>query len=353
MLGPVLVAAVAVAALPRATGTAQAGGDGPAAKGPVTILWVGDTTPGSYVGLPPGDGEGLFSGVRARLRGAGIAAGNLEGTLAEGGASKCGAAWPDGTCFAFQAPPRYAKGLRSAGFDVMNMANNHAMDFGRRVYWGTVRALRAQRIARTGAPGLITVLERNGTRVAFVGFSAYHWTNPMTDLARTRTLVRRAATRADVVVVIMHAGAEGSDRTHVPHGREVAFGEDRGDTRAFAHTAIDAGADLVLGSGPHVIRGIERYHHRLIAYSLGNFASQGTFARGGVLSLSGMLEVQVDPDGHVLGGRWKALELTGQGRPVADPVHMSTYLVRRLSRQDFGARAWPIAVDGRLAPVSG
>ncbi len=346
---PVLLAGATVALLPRATGTARAGGEEPAAKGPVTILWVGDTTPGSYVGLPDGDGDGLFSGVRARLRGAGITVGNLEGTLSEGGASKCGTAGPGGTCFAFQAPPRYAKGLRRAGFDVMNMANNHAMDFGRRAYWGTVRALRAQRIARTGAPGLITVVQRNGTRVAFVGFSAYHWTNPMTDLARTRTLVRRAATRADVVVVIMHAGAEGAGQTHVPYGTEVAFGENRGNTRAFAHAAVDAGADLVLGSGPHVVRGIERYHRGLIAYSLGNFASQGTFARGGVLSLSGMLELQVDPHGRVLRGRWKALQLTGQGRPVADPTHVSTWLVRRLSREDFGARAWPIAADGLLA----
>ncbi len=347
-----LIAAAAGAPVLRATATAHAGDQRPVAKGPVTILWVGDTTPGSYAGLPPGDGGGLFSGVRARLHGAGITVGNLEGTLSEGGSSKCGAAGPGGTCFAFQAPSRYARGLRRAGFDVMNMANNHAMDFGRSVYWGTVRALRAQRIARTGAPGLITVVERNGTRVAFVGFSAYHWTNPMTDLARTRTLVRRAATRADVVVVVMHAGAEGSDRTHVPYGDEVAFGEDRGNTRAFAHTAIDAGADLVLGSGPHVVRGVERYHHRLIAYSLGNFASQGTFARGGVLSLSGMLEVQVDPRGRVLGGRWKALRLTGAGRPIADPVHLSTWLVRRLSLEDFGARAWPIGVDGRVAPVA-
>ncbi len=316
----------------------------------LTILWVGDTTPGSSWGLPAGDGEGLFSAVKARLQGADIAVGNLEGTLAGGGSSKCGAAPSNasGICFAFRAPARYARGLRRSGFDVMNMANNHAMDFGPRVYWGTVRALRAQHLRRTGAPGLITVVRRHGTRVAFLGFSAYHWTNPIGDLRRVRALVHRARSRADVIVVLMHAGGEGEGQTHVPHGAEIAFGENRGKTRAFAHTAIDAGADLVLGSGPHVVRGVERYHRRLIAYSLGNFASDGVFASGSVASLSAMLEVRIDGQGHVLTGRWKSLRLVARGTPVPDPAHASLRLVRDLSRADFGAGAWPIRSNGRL-----
>ena len=345
-----LVAAGAVVFLPRVVSSSAEPVAPTDAHRSLTILWVGDTTPGSSWGLPPGDGAGLFAAVKARLRGADIAIGNLEGTLSEGGSSKCGAGPSNasGICFAFQAPARYAGGLRRAGFDVMNMANNHAMDFGRSVYWGTVRALRAHRLRRTGAPGLITIVQRNGTRVALIGFSAYHWTNPMTDLRRVRVLVHRAKRRADVVVVLMHAGGEGEGQTHVPHGSEIAFGENRGDTRAFAHTAVDAGADLVLGSGPHVVRGVERYHRRLIAYSLGNFASDGVFSSGSVASLSGMLEVRVDHDGHVLTGRWKSLRLVGRGTPVPDAAHASVRLVRELSRADFGAGAWPIGRDGRL-----
>ena len=104
----------------------------------------------------------------------------------------------------------------------------------------------------------------------------------MADDAAVQALVARAAAQADVVVVFFHAGAEGSDQTHVPAGPETAFGEYRGDSRHFARVAIDAGADLVLGSGPHVLRGLELYRGRLIAYSLGNLAGYRNFSTAGL-----------------------------------------------------------------------
>jgi len=321
-------------------------------NGSVSILWVGDTTPGSYVGLPPGDGDSLYARVKGRIQSAGIATGNLEGTLSTGGSSKCGPGGASGNCFAFQAPPRMARGLRRAGFDLMNMANNHAMDFGGGAYQSTVRALSSQKIAWTGAPGRITMLRRNDTKVAFIGFSAYSWSNQVTDLGAAQRLVQRATRTADVVVVLMHAGAEGEDQVHVPHGLEMAFGENRGNTRAFAHAVIDAGADLVLGSGPHVVRGVERYHNRLVAYSLGNFAAKGAFHRGPVSSLSGMLQVQVDAHGRVLWGRWKSLRLQGEGTPTPDRSRASLTLIRRLSKADFGAGAWRISSSGLLAEAT-
>ena len=111
-----------------------------------------------------------------------------------------------------------------------------------------------------------------------MGFSPYPWSAPLNDIPAAADLVRRAARRADVVIVLMHAGAEGADQIHTPYGTQYFFGEDRGNVRAFAHAMVKAGADLVFGSGPHVIRGIERYRDRLIAYSLGNFAGWGNFA---------------------------------------------------------------------------
>jgi hypothetical protein len=146
----------------------------------------------------------------------------------------------------------------------------------------------------------------------------------------------------------MHAGAEGADKTHTPKGVESAFGEFRGSPRAFAHAMIDAGASAVLGSGPHVIRGVERYKGRLVAYSLGNFAGWGNFRTSGTSGLSGLLTIRVDRRGNVLGGRWLSLKLADSGAPVVDPKHASTDLVRKLSRQDF-ADPWPIAADGSLA----
>ena len=180
-----------------------------------------------------------------------------------------------------------------------------------------------------------------------MGFSPYPWSAPLNDLPAAAALVRRAAHEAQVVVVLMHAGAEGAGETHTPHGPEYAFGEDRGDVRAFAHAMVDAGADLVLGSGPHVIRGIERYRGRLIAYSLGNFAGWGNFGLGGTLSLSGLLTVDIDGAGRIHGGSWRSLYVAQPGVPTVDSSDASLKLVRSLSAADF-AHTWPLDSQGRF-----
>jgi hypothetical protein len=306
--------------------------------GPITIEWVGDITPGSAMGVPPGDGGVQFAGVRRRLRAADLTFGNLEGTYSVGGDSKCGGQ-AGHACFAFQAPLDHAVALRRSGFDAVNLANNHAWDFGARGQAQTLRALRRAGVAATGRPGEITIVRRGRLRVALLGFAAYPWAASLTDLARVRRLVRRAGAAADVVVVAMHAGAEGADQTRVPVGTEVAFGEDRGDSRRFAHAAVDAGADLVVGSGPHVIRGIERYHGRVIAYSLGNFAGWNNFGLGGPLSESGILRVKLTADGVPLSTHWIPIRLTGPGIPEIEHNGESKKLVEQLSRADFGRAA--------------
>jgi len=315
---------------------------------PVNIGWVGDITPGSQYGLPANGGASLFANVRGTLRAPDLMAGNLEGTLSSGGASKCGAGAAN--CFAFQAPPANARALGAAGLDVVNLANNHAFDYGEAGRTQTLGALTAARVAFTGLPGDVRVLTRRGVRVAFVGFSTYRWTTSMDDQQAVRALIDQAAVLADVVVVFFHAGAEGSDRTGVPVGREWAFGEDRGDSRAFAHLAIDAGADLVLGSGPHVVRGMETYRGRLIAYSLGNFAGVHNFASGGTLSVSGVLAVRVDRRGRLRNGWWHGIALDASGTPHPDQG-ASRALVAQLSTRDFGAAAPRLLPSGRILPA--
>jgi len=314
---------------------------------PLTLVWGGDLTLGSSYGLPPGNARGLLAAVAPTMRRADVTAVNLEGTLGAGGASKCpprGA--PD--CFAFQAPAANAAALPRAGVDVVNLANNHAWDFGALGMGQTVNALRAQRVRFTGRPGEIAYSDLEGARVAFLGFSSYPWTSPIRDLVAVRRLVRQAARNANVVVVFMHAGAEGARQTRTPLGEEEAFGEQRGNVRAFAHTAVDAGADLVLGSGPHVLRGIEVYRGRAIAYSLGNLAGYKNFARGGPLSLSGLLRVTIAADGALTGGRLVPLELVGPGVPVLDRRHAAVRLVAGVSGLDFGRRAVRLSPSGRI-----
>jgi hypothetical protein len=317
----------------------------------VSIAWVGDMSLSRELGLPPARGAGPLEPVRRRLEDADLALGNLEGTLGSGGGSKCGR--KSKNCFAFQAPARFAGTYARAGFDVLNVANNHAADFGPAGEARTLAALYGAGVGAAGPPGHVELRTVRGVRVALLGFAPYPWAAPLTDIPKAVELVRRAAGRADLVVVMMHAGAEGTDRTHTPKGRERAFGEDRGDTRRFAHAVVDAGADLVLGSGPHVLRGVERRRGRLIAYSLGNFLGFNTFEGGGVLSLSGILRVELDGTGALRGARWVSIRLTAAGTPAIDPARASAKLVSSVSRADFGAAAMRVTGDSRLVPAAG
>ena len=314
--------------------------------GVVAIVATGDIVMGSTPNLPPDGGRSFFSDVQTDLAGD-VVLGNLEGTLSTGGSSKCGVA--STSCFAFHTPPSYARWLARAGFTVMNLANNHAFDYGEEGLQQTIAALDRADLLYTGRPNQITVQKVGDIRVATVGFAPYPWAASLTDLAAAKRLVRAADRVSDVVVVTMHAGAEGRDRQHVRPGTERFLGENRGDPVRFAHAVVDAGADLVVGSGPHVLRGMEWYKRRLIAYSLGNFAGYDVFSLGGPLSTSGILRVTLDGAGRFETGRLVPTHMVGAGLPALDPSEAAHGLVRTLSREDFGPRGVRVSRDGILS----
>lgn len=317
----------------------------------VSIAAVGDIVMGTTTyGLPPDGGQTFFDAVDQELRGD-VVLGNLEGTLSTGGSSKCGSG--SSNCFAFRTPPSYAKWLERAGFDVLNLANNHAYDYGQTGFRQTKQALARAGLRFTGPPGKILLVDAGPVRVALVGFASYPWANDLTDIAAAKRLVRKAAARADVVVVTFHGGAEGADKTHVKPGTEYFLGENRGDPVRFSHAVIDAGADLVVGHGPHVLRGMEWYKGRLIAYSMGNFGGYGVFSLGGPLSISGILQVTLRGDGSWVRGELVPTQLVGKGVPALDPAERAHGLVRELSRADFGRRAVRVSPTGQLRPPRG
>jgi hypothetical protein len=312
----------------------------------VTLTAVGDMSLGITPSLPP-DPATYFEAVEPELKhGAQIVFGNLEGTLTTATASKCGAA-PSADCFAFRNPPTYARYFKRAGFTVLNDANNHSHDFGAAGQAQTVRAIHAVGLAQTGLPGEITRVTANGVPVAFVAFAPYDYTASLLDLPAARALIRQAAREARIVVVYMHAGAEGSDADHVTGREETYLGEDRGNPEAFAHMAIDAGASLVIASGPHVLRGMQFYKGHLIAYSLGNFAGYHNFAIEGDLIMSAILRVRLSSSGRFEQGRLYPVLLAGAGRPV--PGGGAISFVAGLSAADFGASAARIQPSGVIS----
>lgn len=295
--------------------------------------------------LPP-EPASYLDPVRPLLRGD-VVFGNLEGTLTDVAESpKCGAGSSE--CFAFRAPPEYARYLAAAGFTVMSNANNHSYDFGEAGEAETIEALRDAGIKQTGLPGEITVLSLGGMKVAFLGFAPYANTASLNDVDSAQALVRWATKKADIVVVAIHAGAEGSDAQHVTGAEEIYLGEDRGNPEAFAHAAIDAGADLILGSGPHVLRGMEIYRHRLIAYSLGNFSGYHNFTLEGPLGESIVLRATLSAQGAFLSGHLASLRLVEYGRPVPDPDGAAAADIAALSRDDFGPSAIRVGAGGRI-----
>jgi hypothetical protein len=351
-LGPIAVTALAlggreVAASAEAAPTpAKAAAPPPRPLPEVEITAVGDVSLGRAGSLPT-DPSRLFAGVRRTLRGD-VVLGNLESALSDGGSAKCDAGSTG--CFSFVVPSASARSLRQAGFSVMSLANNHTRDAGVEGLDSTVAALRAAGIATTGRSDEIAVVRAGGVRVAVLGFAPYAWASDLLDLDEARRLVRAAAARADVVVVNMHAGAEGTAYAHVRPGPEWYLGERRGDPVAFAHVVVDAGADLVVGNGPHLLRAVEWYRGRLIAYSLGNFSSHRNFDLTGPLGTSAVLQVRLRPDGTWAEGRLVPVRLRGTGWPVPDRDRTALGLVRGLARADVGPRAPQLAPDGSLRP---
>ncbi len=313
---------------------------------PVTLNWAGDIALSSERGLPPDGLVASLAPVASALHSGDATIGNLEGTLSEGGASKCAGA-DDGSCFAFQAPSAMAGELRRGGFSIVNQANNHSLDFGVEGRQQTIAALRQYGLPYTGLPGQVTTLSLHGTRVAFVGFAPYRYTASLLDIPAAQALVRAARREARLVVVIIHAGAEGATATRVPAGDETFMGEDRGDARAFAHAVIDAGAAAVIGSGPHVVRGIENYRGHLVAYSVGNFVGYHTLGHGGVLSAAGILQFTLAPDGRLRTGRWVSVALI-DGLPRLDRSNSVAQFVAELSAEDFPADHFSFTPTGRF-----
>ncbi len=300
--------------------------------------------------LAPDDGAHLLDGVRDWLRDADLTFANLEGPLCDSGeSSKCKGKAP-GRCYAFRSPTHYAAYLADAGLDLASTANNHAGDFGEECRRETERALDGIGVAWSGPKGSIGTATARGLKVGLVAFHTSSATNDVNDLAQAKAVVKQAKASHDLVVVSFHGGAEGPKFTHVVKGVERYFGENRGDLPAFAHAVIDAGADVVLGHGPHVLRGLEVYQGHLIVYSMGNFATYGRFELSGVQHVAAVVEVELARDGRFLRGKLLPTVQEGKGVPKPDEKGEAIRLLQQLSKADFDGTAPLIADDGSFSP---
>ena len=298
-------------------------------------IMMGSTYPHNY--LPPEDGNQLFSQVQNFFRGGDVVFGNLEGPMIDGGRPcKCGKG--SSNCYEFRMPTRYVKHLTRAGFNAMSIANNHAHDFGQQGQMSTMDTLRKHDIEPVGGEA-VGHLQIKGQRVAMVGF-AHRGRNlayPIQDIQAAKRIVSDLKRHNDLVIVSFHGGAEGSSAAEVADRTEFFCGENRGNVVQFARGVIDAGADMVLGHGPHVLRAMEIYKGKLIAYSLGNFLTYELFGTGGLCGQSVVLRATIDAaTGKFIKGTLVPIKLTAKGLPRPDPSMAATAQVKNLTRRNLG-----------------
>lgn len=244
----------------------------------VSLAFVGDVLLGSTVaGLLERHGYDYpYAHVKEQLQQADLTIANLETPITDRGE-------PADKEYVYRSSPSVLPAFREAGFDVVNLANNHILDYGKEGLLDTFRHLKEADIAYVGAGKngqeafAPAYFERNGIRIAVLGFShvvpttdwkardmserepsGHPGVAPTYDHTRPVEVIERAGEHADLVIVLVHWGKE---REELPADYQVDL----------ARRYINAGADLIVGTHPHVLQSYEHYKGKWIAYSLGNF----------------------------------------------------------------------------------
>lgn len=192
--------------------------------------------------------------------------------------------------FTFRADPKYLQLLNYCGINIVSLANNHSLDFGTIALEDTMSSLYQRNILYAGAGKNMdeaskpVYINKNNTKVAIIASSHVipdvSWnagpnkTGLATtyDPARIITEIHKARSESDIVVCYIHWGEEGKTQP-VDYQKNLA------------HSYIDNGADIVIGSHPHVLQGIEYYKNKIIAYSLGNLVFTDMYKKTAILKI--------------------------------------------------------------------
>jgi hypothetical protein len=294
--------------------------------------------------------DSLLAPLRPLLEDADIVLLNVEGAVGDGPINRRKCAPGSTACYAFRMPAASAGAMRRVAEHaavIGNVANNHARDdgdIGRRI---TLRGLADAGVQVTGVDTLATVVATaRGDTVAFLGFAQWVGPDPR-NLSAVRRHVRRAAERWPRVVVTMHMGAEGRGRQNTVNASEIFYGEDRGNVIAFARAAVDAGADVVFGAGPHVMRAVEWRNDALVFYSLGNLITYGPFSLVEPMNRGAIACAVLDEEGRVTSAQLRSTRQRSPGLLSVDTENRAAILADSLSRVDLAATA------ARIDPATG
>lgn len=318
------------------------------------IKAVGDVMMGSRTPrtiIPPQNGKAFIDSTAKLLEGADITFGNLEGVFVNNGVrpQKCSeASRKAGRCYEFGMPDTLAYTLKELHFTVMSGDNNHASDYGYQGVAHTQKTLDQQEILYASKKKHVSI-QKDSLSIAVVAFghSGVSW--HVRSLANTKKIIADLDKKYDLVMVSFHGGAEGTSAQHTPNKTETYYGENRGNVISFAHAAVDAGADLIIGHGPHVLRGIELYKNKLICYSLGNFLTYGNINIRGIKGASVVMDITLNnKTGDFQTGNIIPVRQVGRGIPSYDSTFEAVKLIKGLTKTDFPSSPLIITDKGVL-----
>ena len=323
-----------------------------------TIIGVGDIMLGSnypFEYLLPKNDANILQNTQNILKNADITVGNLEGTLFDNGGTPKSCNNPN-LCYAFRMPSKYGKYLKEAGFDYLSIANNHSNDFGEIGIKETIKNLDNLGIKYSGIKDISesTILEKDGKKFGFISFSPNSATLKLNDYNYAKKLISELKSKVDIVIVMFHGGAEGANAEHITKRHEIFHGEDRGNVYEFAHFAIDNGADIIFGQGPHVTRAVELYKNKFISYSGGNFATFGKINVSGSMGIAPIFKIRIDNKGDFISGEIIPVRQTYKSLgPFIDSEKLAIKKIISLNKSDFpNGNGLSINEEGKINKIN-
>ena len=323
-----------------------------------TIIGVGDIMLGSnypFEYLLPKNDANILQNTQNILKNVDITVGNLEGTLFDNDGTPKSCNNPN-VCYVFRMPSKYGTYLKQAGFDYLSIANNHSNDFGEIGIKETMKNLDNLGIKYSGIKDITesAVLEKDGKKFGFISFSPNSATVKLNDYNYAKKLISELKSKVDIVIVMFHGGAEGANAEQITKRHEIFHGEDRGNVYEFAHFAIDNGADVIFGQGPHVTRAVELYKNKFISYSGGNFATFGKINISGSMGIAPIFKIKINNKGDFISGEIIPVRQTYKSLgPFIDSEKLAIKKIISLNKSDFpNGNGLFISEEGKINKIN-
>ncbi len=304
----------------------------------IILSFVGDVMTGSDYPdksyLPSNEGKDIFKSVENYFKNSDINFANLEGAIAN---TNTQSSKRSKNSYSFRMPPYMANRIAEAGFNIVAVANNHSRDFGDKGYKQTQEYLKNEEIKIVGnILNTATIIEIKNKKIGFLAFYYFSYANnSIQDITSAKALVEKTKKECDFLVVSFHGGAEGGNMFRVPKETEIFYGENRGDVYKFARAVSDAGADLIIGHGPHVLRAMEIYNNSFIAYSLGNFVGYKQFSLAGNNGISAILQITLNDNLKIDSAKVIPIKLINGGIPSVDYSNEAIKKLNNYADLDF------------------